>query len=325
MIVTLPVITATLRMTGKASGRNDYVPYSKMPKWRSVTVTASVLVALAATACTRPDYTPVQDWAATANLAVGYPPSTEPCQSPPGQVPAPPPALRLGDGTRAMQAALATYLSALSTLAADGVLPYREDPFAELAQRAAGTSQEGADAVAKLGALLRKATIDNAQAPQLGATIAEADGSVQALVAALVAAVPKTDAGVAAERRAMAVMYSALEREARDPAAAQAIRDAAVLRDRQLATRAAVHGTYSRILEEVAAGHALLKERASHLSQEETARQVRVARDRLLGAAAPLPALLVVAPGGVACPSTPPPDLPQRAGNGGPSSSASPR
>jgi hypothetical protein len=217
-----------------------------------------------------------------------------------------------------MQAALATYLSALSTLAADGVLPYREDPFAELAPRAAGTSKDGADAVARLGALLRKATINNAQAPQLGATIEEADGSVQALVAALLAAMPKTDAGVAEDRRAMAAMYNALEREARDPATAQAIRDAAVLRDRELAARASARGTYSRILEEVSAGHALLKERASHLSQEETARQVRAARDRLLGTSAPLPALLVVAPGGLACPSTPPPDLPRQAGNGRP-------
>ncbi|MBV1798890.1 hypothetical protein [Siccirubricoccus sp. G192] len=286
---------------------------------------ATMLVVLAVTACTRPDYTSVRDWASTANLAVGYPVATEPCQLPSGYVAAPRPPDPRGDGVRAMQEALATYLSALSTLAADGVLPYREDPFAELASQAAGANQAGAQAVTGLGALLRKATIDNAQAPQLAGTIKQADGNLQALVAALVAAVPETDAGLTEDRRTMAATYAALEQEARDPAARQAARDVAALRDREFAARVAARHTYLSILAQVAVGHVLLKERASHLSQEETARQVRTARDRLLRAAAPLPALLVVAPGGIACPSTPIPELPWRTGVGGQSSVTSPR
>jgi len=171
-----------------------------------------------------------------------------------------------------MQEALVIYLSALSTLAADGVLPYREDPFAELAPQAAAVSQAGGSAVVALGALLRKATIDNAQAPPLRSMIEQADAGVQALLAALIAAVPEVNAGAAADRQAVATTYAALEREARDPAARQAVHDAGALRDREFAARVATRDTYLGPLAQVTAGHALLKERASHLSQEEAAR-----------------------------------------------------
>jgi hypothetical protein len=281
-----------------------------VPVWWAI---AAVLAALAATACTWPDYTSVRDWAGNANLVVGYSFATEPCKPSPGYVAMPRRPDPQGNGVRAMQEALAAYLAALSTLAADGVLPYREDPFVELAPRAAEASQTGARAVAALGTLLRKATIDNARAPQLGGTISQADGSVQALVAALIAVVPETDAGMVAERQAVATTYAALERKAHDPVARQVIRDAAALRDREFAARVAARDTYLNALVQVAAGHVLLKERASHLSQEETARQVRAAQDRLLRVAAPLPALLVVAPGGIACPATPQSNLLWRA------------
>jgi hypothetical protein len=315
-----PVSMSARRACCGPAGLSRYAGKPVVPPWWAI---AAVLVALATTACTWPDYTSVREWAGHANLVVGYPPATEPCQPPPGYVAAPRPPDPRGNGVRAMQEALATYLSALSTLAADGVLPYREDPFVELASRAAGASQAGARAVATLGALLRKATIDNARAPQLGGTISQADGSVQALVTALIAALSETDAGVAADRQAVAATYAALQRKARDPVARQVVRDAAALRDREFAARVAARDTYLDVLVQVAAGHALLKERASHLSQQETARQVCAAQDRLLRVAAPLPALLVVAPGGIACPSTPLSDLLQRAG--GPSSSTSPR
>ena len=215
-----------------------------------------------------------------------------------------------------MQEALSTYLWALSVVADDGVLPYREDPFADhLAPRAAAASEAGGRAVAALGALLRKATIRNAQAPQIAGTIREADGQVQALIAALAAALPPVDAD-APDRTAAAETYIVLEGESRDPAARQAIRDVAALRDRQFAARGASRELYARALVQVAEGHALLKERASHLSQQETARRVRAAQDRLARTAAPLPRILVGSWVGIPCP--PPPSVEQQARPDGP-------
>ena len=87
--------------------------------------------------------------------------------------------------------------------------------------------------------------------------------------------------------------------------ARQAIRDAAALRDREFATREASRVLYASALAQVAEGHALLKERASHLSQQETARQVRAAQDRLARTAAPLPRTLAGSSIGIPCPPPP--------------------
>lgn len=133
------------------------------------------LVALACgllAACNAPDYTPVRDWARTASLVADHPAATVQ----PGTQ---------RDGILAMQEALATYLAALARMADDGVLPYPEDPFVQQAVRAAAADREGGEAVAGLGAFLRRATRGNWQAPELRDSIRTADPLVQALVAAL--------------------------------------------------------------------------------------------------------------------------------------------
>jgi hypothetical protein len=195
-----------------------------------------------------------------------------------------------------MQEALSIYLSALGTLASDGVLPFREDPFEPLAPRAAAADEAGAGAVATLGAFLRNASHTNMQASEMRDAIVAADPTVQALVAALSAAVVRSASGEAEDRAAAAASYARLEREARDRAARQATRDLAALRDREFATRAAARAQYGAVLARIAEGHALLKTRARHITQEETVRQVRAAEDNLRRAAALLPRGTIAGP-----------------------------
>ena len=195
-------------------------------------------IALADTACTWPDYTSVRDWAGNATLVVGYPPATEPCQPPPGYVAGAATAVP-AEQRRARHAGGAGGLPLGSVHPRGGRRPTLPRGSFRRAGPAGGASQTGAHAVAALGTLLRKATIDNARAPQLGGTISQADGSVQALVAALIAALSETDGGMAAERQAVAATYAALERKAHDPVARQVIRDAAALRDREFVARVA--------------------------------------------------------------------------------------
>ncbi len=149
---------------------------------------AAIAAALLLAACNAPDYTPVRDWARSASLATDYP------------VAAP-----ADDGAMAMQAALVTWLSALGRMADDGVLPYPEDPFVDLARRAAATDAAGGAAVTALGRRLRHATRNNLRAPALRDTIRGADPDVQALVAALSGAVtragPPGDPGARAMSR----------------------------------------------------------------------------------------------------------------------------
>ena len=66
----------------------------------------------------------------------------------------------LGD-VEAMREALATYLAALGRMADDGVLPYPENPFVELAPQAGRAGTGGEQPVAALGAVLRRATRQN--------------------------------------------------------------------------------------------------------------------------------------------------------------------
>lgn len=143
------------------------------------------LLAVLLAGCSAPDYTPVRDWARTASLAVDHPAGL------------PPPAR---DGVVAMQQALATWLAALGRMADDGVLPYPEDPFTDLAPRARQADAAGGEAVAALGALLRRATRQNWRAPQMRDAIAEADPHVQALTAALVRTTGGTPYALIVER-----------------------------------------------------------------------------------------------------------------------------
>ncbi|MGG5890072.1 hypothetical protein ACLF3G_23340 [Falsiroseomonas sp. HC035] len=247
----------------------------------------------------------MRDWAGVASRAADYPPIVASCFHPEyGSVT---PAPFLGDATLAMQEALSSYLSALSTLSADGVLTHREDPFVGLAVRAGAASEAGGLAVDTLGSLLRRAEQRNARAPQLGEIIVDSDGSVQALIAAMRKAVRDAATSVAEERRSIADIYRALEDAATDPFSRRALLDVGVMRDRDYATAAAARTNYGLVLARIAEGHALLKANASRLSQEETARSVRAAEDALRRAADLLPRALSPMPAGTSCaPPLPP-------------------
>ncbi len=271
---------------------------------------AAGLVLLLA-ACSAPDYRPVRDWAGTASQAADYPPMLASCATAAAAADGALPATQ-DDALHAMQTALSTWLSALGTLAADGVLPYREDPFVQLAERAGAASQPGGQAIAALGAQLRRATLSNAQAPELAATITAGDPSVQALITALRQAVGESGARLAEARSATTAAYAGLERDLqgtapRGAAARRLLRDVAQLRERDFVLAAAARADYDQVLRRIAEGHALLASRSRHLSQEETARQVYAAEDALRRAAQRLPRVLAPPPEGIACVGGSPP------------------
>lgn len=232
--------------------------------------------------CGPPDYTPVRDWAGVAGHLAVYPEVvTRPGAA---QVVSP-----SADAINAMQQALATYLQALDTLAADGLLIIREDPLAAYAPRVAPTSPKGAEAIQTLGALLRDRGRSLARAPQLRATIREADASVQALITAMQEAVTALEPAERATAEQARARYQRLLREARDEPSRQILRDLAALYEAASANRAAAIKNYETVLADIARGHALLKERVSNLTQEETARQIRAAEAELRRAGARLP------------------------------------
>jgi hypothetical protein len=152
-----------------------------------------------------------------------------------------------------MQEALATYLAALGRLADDGVLPYLEDPFVDLAARARTGDPSGGEAVAAIGRMLRHASRDNWQAPAMRDAIRAFDPAVQALVTALAGALAPACP--------------------QDPAAGQA---------------AAVRA--------IGQGHAMLKDRAAHITREDVVRMIRAEEDRMRRAALALPRPAGVAP-----------------------------
>lgn len=240
--------------------------------WRPVGMVAAGLLLVA---CGAPDYGRVTQWAATASLVADTPL-------------APPPAADVG--IRAMQQALTTYLTALSRLSDDGVLPFREDPFAEAAPRAAAADEAGGRAVAALGAVLRRASIAQARAPELRATIADADPAVQDLVAALARSVAA--AGDEADRRAAtAARFARLIAGTQDAATRQVLADAAALRDAGFAARAAQRAAFAEVLRRIGEGHALLRAESPRLTQAETGRRIAEAEAALARAAARLPRL----------------------------------
>jgi hypothetical protein len=244
-------------------------------------------------ACGAPDYAPVTQWAASASLAADYPPAATggplPFIGGPRADPSAEAAMR-AEAIRAMQDALAAYLGALSRLAADGVLSFAENPFTDAAARAAAADEAGGRAVASVGAVLRDATRRQSRAPQLRATIAEADPAVQELVAALsrLAGAAGDEPG---QRATLAARSAALAAEARDPATRQLLADAAALRDRAFVTRADARAAYAEVLQRIAAGHALLRDESRRLTQAETGRRIADAETALNRAAARLPRL----------------------------------
>jgi hypothetical protein len=256
------------------------------------------------TACSVPDYSPVRDWAATASRAADYSTVGLRCV-PRAEQPAAGPD-QLQDGILAMQHVVSTYLSALVTLASDGLLTYRQDPFAELAPRIRAVSEAGGTAAAALGAVLHHATIDGDQAPDLDDTIVASDAPFQVLVTALSDAVARAGLGEADARGQAAAAYAQLASGVPEGATRQAARDAAALRDREFAAAAAARANYIALLRRIGEGHALLKERAPRLAQEETARHVRASDDQVQRAAALLPRGLLSLQGSLACAEPPP-------------------
>jgi hypothetical protein len=166
-------------------------------------------------ACSPPDCGAVQARAGTA-AATWAPPAAA------GPAPAPVPHR---DSILAMQAALDAWFTALSTIAADGLVRLPEDPLVAEAGQAALLDAPAGRAVAAIGGLLVTASRGKWRA----------------------------------------------QREA------------------ALAGRAAARNAYVAVLGRIGEGQALLLERAAHLSQEETARQVRAAEAALRQAAALLP------------------------------------
>lgn len=241
-------------------------------------------------ACAAPDYTPMREWAGTASRAADYSALAATCHvRPNAAVPRPAP---WPVAARAMQTSLALYLSSLATMAADGVLTHREDPLVEPAADAALASHEAGQAVAGLGAVLRRATRRNARAPELAETITKADPHLQALIPILSSSVGERAAAARSDRAAVAASHSDAAAAANDPATRRLIGDMAVLHDQDYAVRAVARTNYIAVLAGIAEGHALLMERRDRLSQAATGREVRAAEDRLRRAADQLPRVL---------------------------------
>jgi hypothetical protein len=128
--------------------------------------------------CSPPDYGAVRDWAGTAAGATAW-------QAPPAR-PAPvqePPVGRT-EAIRAIQAALDTWFTALSAIAADGLVRQPEDPLEAEAAKAAVADAEAGHAVGVIGGLLVTATKGNWRAPQTAGAIRAADPAVQVILLA---------------------------------------------------------------------------------------------------------------------------------------------
>ncbi|MBW6397100.1 hypothetical protein KPL78_04530 [Roseomonas sp. HJA6] len=203
----------------------------------------ALVVLLLPAACSAPDYTPVRDWARTASLAADFPA---------GRLP-PPRSVDVREGAMAMREALATYLAALGRLADDGVLPYPENPFVDLAPQAGRAGTGGEQPVAELGALLRRATRQNWQAPRMREAITAADPSVQALVRAMAAAIAR----------------NAEPNEPPDIARARA--------------------QYATLILRIGEDHALLRARADDITDEDVVELIHAAQDRMTRSLLALP------------------------------------
>ncbi|MFZ4409648.1 MAG: hypothetical protein ACOYOH_20060 [Paracraurococcus sp.] len=234
-------------------------------------------------ACSPPDYTPVRDWAGGAADAAAWTRAA----AGPGQPGAPESERRRA--IAAQQAALEAWFTALSTIAADGLVRRMEDPLVAEAAAAAAFDPEAGEAVGALGALLVTASKANWRAPQTATAIRAADPVVATLLRRLSEAVAGLAAGDAARREAIEALYAPLEAGTRDPAARQAIREWRAQREAEVAAGAAARDAYRAVLARIAEGQAVLLERSGHLRQEETARQVRAAETALRRAAALLP------------------------------------
>lgn len=157
-------------------------------------------------ACTAPDYSAARDWARSASIATDHPAIAARAAT--------------ADGAEAMRLALGVTLAALGRMADDGVLPYPEDPFVDLAARATRADARGGAAVASLGRFLRRATRSNWRAPQLRAAIRLVDPDIQVLAVALAGALGDDGAEAALVRR-IAADHAALAERASEITSAE--------------------------------------------------------------------------------------------------------
>ena len=248
----------------------------------------ALILALLLAACANPDYTAVRDWGRTASFAADFPPAAT-------VVAAPGPRPRFADraqleaGIVAMQEALVLYLNALGTWAADGPVAYREDPLRGQAERAAPLSMPARDAIAALGAQLKKATLENWRAPEMRDSIVSADPHVQVLVAALSDAVAQLERAQQGERDAVGRLFRAGSAQGANATLRWVV-------DRDIGLQVAARATYRTILTRIAEGHALLKARAPRITQAEAVRLIRASEDQIRRAAETLPRALAAVP-----------------------------
>lgn len=154
---------------------------------RCPTIVLVLPIVAAVAACSAPDYSATRDWARTASIATDHPAIAARTAG--------------ADGAEAMREAMAVTLAALGRMADDGVLPYPEDPFVDLAARATRADARGGAAVASLGRVLRRATRSNWRAPQLRDSIRLVDPDIQALSVALAQALGESSAEAGLVRR----------------------------------------------------------------------------------------------------------------------------
>jgi len=248
---------------------------------------ASLLLLLGA--CSHPDYTAVRDWAGTASRVADYRGVVLPAASPS-------PATALSgqaEAILAMQQVLTTYLFSIRTLAADGYLPFRENPFTAEAAQVMPANEPAGQAITTLGQQLEHATVMMHQAPAMRGDIRDANPHVQVLITGLSAAVGRMADAARAERSMVAASYARMQPHGRGR---QDLADLAALRDRELAARAVGLANYQAALGLIAEGHAMLVARSGTITQEETIRRIADAEDQLRRAAALLPPVVVPLP-----------------------------
>lgn len=173
-----------------------------------------------------------------------------------------------GDAAAAQRQALAGYLQGLALMAEGAPIAFPDDAWAGLAARAGATDPEAGAAVAALGTVLAAARDANPQPPDqvysAGSDLVPADNRLRSTIRA-------GDAPVQA-------LAAAIARGLGDPAADDPARAAE-----------------RRSLAEIATTHALLRERARHVTQYALGRDLRFAEDGLWRAALLRPAAM---PGG---------------------------
>ena len=268
------------------------------------------------------DPTAIRDWSANAARVVEYRPVAEyfaptqgrperaprppaaprqmpfglaPPPAPPQAEPPPPPENRVAlraaqaDAVIALQSVASAWLNTLMLVAADGVVPARERPFAEAALRAGRADAVAATRVSALGAVLEEAGRPGPRRATLQSLIERGNAPFLAVMVALREQVVRLGGGEVEEREAIVLQYERLARQARDPASRQAVHDT---RDALLtgqSGRNAARQTYLGIVERIMQTHRQLWEQRDGLSSSAVGEMAREAEISLRRAARNLP------------------------------------